>query len=107
MSKIGQLKLASNAGRKATCVLALALTYATTIVAAHAETRTFGCSFVTRYSHGEVIAAISFARHAVGSGEASNLYNYYASLKNECQSNPTAKRVVNLSPAVVALIAGN
>ena len=107
MCRISQLQLASNAGGKAIFRLALALTFSMTVAAAQAETRTFGCSFVTRYSHGEVIAAISYARHAVGAGEASNLYSYYSSLKNECQSNPTAKRVVNLSPAVVALIAGN
>ncbi len=82
----------------------LTLIFATTSVA-QAETRTFDCSFVSRYSSGEVLAALSFARRAVGVAEAGSLYNSYASLKNECQANPKATRVVNI-PADVAAASG-
>jgi hypothetical protein len=91
----------------ATFSFVLALTFGACIASAHAQTRTFGCSFVNRYSPGEVSAALSYARNAAGSAEASGLYGLYVSLKNECSSNPAAKRVVNLSPAIVAVIAGN
>jgi hypothetical protein len=82
--------------------LALALVVAATV--AHAETRTFKCDFAVRYSQSDANAALSYARLTVGSGEASSLYGAYVSLKNECKSNPAAKRVVHLSPAIVALI---
>jgi hypothetical protein len=107
MSKLSKSQPLSNAGGKASFGLAYALAFVTTIAAAHAETRTFGCSFVNRYSSSEALAALSYARQAVGSSQASSLYSAYVGLKNECQSNPAAKRVVNLSPAVVGLIAGN
>jgi hypothetical protein len=105
MSKINHTKSPMNS--KAFAASIVALIFSATLAPAHAETRTFGCSFVSRYSAGEVSMALSYARQAVGAGEAGNLYNNYVSLKNECRSNPTAKRVVNLSPAVVAVIAGN
>jgi hypothetical protein len=107
MSKISQSQPLSKAGGKAIFGFVLALAFVTNIASAHAETRTFGCSFVNRYSPGEASAALSYARQAVGSAQASSLYSAYVGLKNECQSNPAAKRVVNLSPVVVALISGN
>jgi hypothetical protein len=88
--------------RMAAFGLGMALAFATTI--AHAETRTFKCDFASRYSQSEAAAALSYARMTVGSGEASSLYGAYVSLRNECKSNPTAKRVVHLSSAIVALI---
>lgn len=107
MSKLSQLQLLSNPARKATFGLTLALAFATTIAVAHAEKRTFNCNFATRHSQSEAYTALSYARLTVGSAQASSLYSAYVSLKNECQSNPAAKRVVNLSPDIVALIADN
>lgn len=107
MSNLNQLPLLSNIARKTGFGLTLALTFATTITAAHAEKRTFNCSFVNSHSQSEAYTALSYARLTVGSAQASSLYSAYLSLKNECQTNPAAKRVVNLSPDVVALIAAN
>jgi hypothetical protein len=107
MSKLGQLQLLSNAARKTSFGLTFALAFAMTITVAHAEKRMFNCSFANRHSQSEAYAALSYARLTVGSAQASSLYSAYVSLKNECQTNPAAKRVVNLSPDVVALIAAN
>jgi hypothetical protein len=107
MSNIGQLQLLSNAARKTGLGLTLALVFSTTITVAHAEKRTFNCSFVNSHSQSEAYPALSYARLTVGSSQASSLYSAYVSLKNECQANQAAKRVVNLSPDVVALIAAN
>jgi hypothetical protein len=107
MSTLSQLRLLSNSARRASFGLSLALAFATTIAVAHAEKRTFNCSFANRHSQSEAYTALSYARLTVGSAQASSLYSAYVSLKNECRSNPAAKRVVNLSPDVVALIAAN
>jgi hypothetical protein len=71
--------------------------------AAQAETRVFGCKFVESYSPAQASAALSQARAIVGI-EALSLYGHYVSLKNECRTNPNAKRAVRLSPQMVALI---
>jgi hypothetical protein len=107
MSKFSQLEFLSDAARKATFGFTLASAFVTSIAVAQAEKRTFDCNFANRHSQSEASAALSYARLTVGSAQASSLYSAYVSLKNECQSNPAAKRVVNLSPDVVALIAAN
>lgn len=104
MFTLNQVQLRSTGGKTA-FGLAFAIALATTL--AHAETRTFKCDFASRYSQNEASAALSYARLTVGSGEAGRLYGAYVSLKNECKSNPGAKRVMQLSPAVVSLIAEN
>ena len=55
MSKLSQLQLTSNAARKATFGLTLALAVATTIAVAHAEKRTFNCNFANRHSQSESV----------------------------------------------------
>jgi hypothetical protein len=107
MFKLSHLKLLSNSARKATFGISLALAFATTAAVAHAEKRTFTCHFANSHTHGEAYSALSYARLTVGSAQASSLYSAFVSLKSECQSNPSAKRVVNLSPEVVAMIAEN
>jgi len=107
MKKFSQSQPLPKAGRVAAIGLALALAFVSTLATAHAETRVFGCDFVKRHSQTEALAALSYARQTVGSAQASSLYGAYVGLKSDCQSNPGAKRVVNLSPAVVAVIAGD
>jgi hypothetical protein len=69
---------------------------------ARAETRVFGCNFVESYSSYQVASAFSEARSVLGS-EAVELYRQYLSLKNECRTNPEARRVVNLSAKMAEL----
>jgi hypothetical protein len=85
-------------------VVALSVAVAMSFAAeAQAETRVFGCNFVESYNSTQVNSALSQARAAVGV-EALSLYRQYLSLKNECRTNPDAKRSVRLSPEMVALI---
>ncbi len=80
-----------------------AISFAAAAAEAQAETRVFGCKFIESYSSAQASAALSQARAIVGT-EALNLYGHYVSLKNECRTNPNAKRSVHLSPQMVALI---
>ena len=76
------------------------------VVPAHAETRVFGCGIVERYSASQVHTALANARAFVDASEISSLYGQYLSLKNECRSNPGARRVVHISTRMGQLIAG-
>ncbi len=73
---------------------------------ARADTKVFGCSIVERYSPSEVHSALAHARAFVDAGEVNSLYGQYLSLKNECRSNPGARRVVHVSARMGQLIAG-
>ena len=77
------------------------------VLPAHADTKVFGCSIVDRYSPSQVHTALAHARAFVDAGEVSNLYGQYLSLKNECRSNPGARRVVHISARMGQLIAGD
>jgi len=74
---------------------------------AHAETKVFGCSIVERYSPSQVHLALAHARAIGDSGEVNSLYGHYLSLKNECRSNPDARRVVHISARMGQLISGD
>lgn len=76
------------------------------IVPAHAETKVFGCGIVERYSSSQVHTALAHASAFVDAGEINRLYGQYLSLKNECRSNPGARRVVHISTRMGQLIAG-
>jgi hypothetical protein len=84
---------------------AVALSIGMATTQARAETRVFGCSFVESYSSSQVASAFSEARSVLGS-EAVELYHQYVSLKNECRTNPNAKRTVHLSAKMAELAAG-
>jgi hypothetical protein len=83
--------------------VAAAIAFSAAAAEAQAETRVFGCNFVESYNSTQVSSALSQAKAAVGI-EAISLYRQYMSLKNECRTNPDAKRSVRLSPDMVALI---
>jgi hypothetical protein len=72
---------------------------------AHADAVTFTCSFVEQHSSSDVSAAMSYAVQIVGTSQANSLYGQYVGLKNECRSNPSARRSVSLSPEIAGLIA--
>ena len=73
---------------------------------ARADTKVFGCSIVERYSPSQVHTALAHARAFIDDGEVNSLYGHYLSLKNECRSNPGARRVVHISSRMGQLIAG-
>ncbi len=76
------------------------------VVPTHAETKVFGCGIVERYSSSQVHTALAHASAFVDAGEINRLYGQYLSLKNECRSNPGARRVVHISTRMGQLIAG-
>ena len=72
---------------------------------AHADAVTFTCSFVEQHSSSDISAAMTYAEQIVGTSQANSLYGQYIGLKNECRSNPSAKRSVSLSPEIAGLVA--
>jgi hypothetical protein len=87
------------------CCTAL-LSIGMTLTQARAETRVYGCDFIESYSSSQVASAFSEARTVLGS-EAVELYRQYIGLKNECRTNPDAKRTVHLSGKMAELAAGH
>jgi hypothetical protein len=72
---------------------------------AHADAVTFTCSFVEQHSSSDISAAMTYTEQIVGTSQANSLYGQYIGLKNECRSNPSAKRSVSLSPEIAGLVA--
>ncbi len=85
--------------RGVTSALALGLTCTVSL----AETRVFGCHFVHKYGSLQANIALAHARKIVGPHEANRLYDQYVGLKNECHSNPEARKTVHLSPELAKL----
>lgn len=85
---------------------ATAIVVASGVIPARADTKVFGCNIVERYSQSQVHMALSHARAFVDAGEINNLYGQYLSLRNECRSNPGARRIVHVSARMGQLIAG-
>lgn len=83
-----------------------ALYVALSALPTRADTKVFGCNIVERYSQSQVHMALEHARAFVDAGEANSLYGQYISLKNECRSNPGARRVVHISARMGQLMAG-
>ena len=84
-----------------------ALIAALGVMPANADTKVFGCNIVERYTPSQVHMALAHARAFVDAGEVNSLYGQYVSLKNECRSNPGARRVVHISARMGQLIAGD
>ena len=74
---------------------------------ARADMKVFGCSLIERYSQSQVHMAWTHARAFVDAGEVNSLYGQYVSLRNECRSNPEAKRVVHVSARMAQLMAND
>lgn len=96
----------SRSGRWLT-IGAAALVVALGAIPARADTRVFGCSIIERYSQSQVHTALAHARAFVDAGEINSFYGQYVSLRNECRSNPGARRVVHISSRMGQLIAGD
>ncbi|WP_292530202.1 hypothetical protein [Methylocystis sp.] len=75
------------------------------ISAAFAQDLRIGCSLVHQYGGAEVSVVIEQVRSSVGESEANALHAKYIGLKNDCNSNQNASRVVRLSPAMHRLLA--
>lgn len=103
---IGELESMRSSGRsKATGFAVGAATLAFLILPAQADTKVFGCSLIERYSQTQVHFALAHARAFADAGEVNSLYGQYVSLRNECRSNPGAKRVVHVSARMAQLMA--
>lgn len=71
---------------------------------ASAQDLRIGCSLVRQYGGSEVSLMIEQVRSSVGENEANVLQAKYVGLKNDCNSNQNAFRVVRLSPAMNRLL---
>lgn len=71
---------------------------------ASAQDLRIGCSLVRQYDGSEVNLVIDQVRSSVGESEANTLHAKYVGLKNDCNSNQNAFRVVRLSPAMNRLL---
>jgi hypothetical protein len=102
---IRELDSMRNSGRSmGPGIAAVAATLALFTLPAQAETKVFGCSLVERYSQTQVHLALAHARTFADAGEVNSLYGQYVSLRNECRSNPGAKRVVHVSSRMAQLM---
>lgn len=63
-----------------------------------------GCVLVKQHSGYEVKMLLDQVRSTVGDQEANSLHAKYVGLKNDCQSNEKASRVVHISAAMNRLL---
>jgi hypothetical protein len=70
----------------------------------YAQDLRVGCALVQHFGGAEVKMLLEHVRPTVGDGEANTLYTKYVGLRNDCQSNQRAFRVVHLSPAMHRLL---
>ena len=71
----------------------------------YAQKLLIGCVLVKQHSGTEVKMLLDQARSAVGDQEANALHAKYVGLRNECQSNEKASRVIHISAAMNRLLA--
>jgi hypothetical protein len=79
-----------------------ALAIAATLVTsgAYAENIIIGCPLIRQYSEDQVQLLLNQARSVISEQEVGKIYYRYVSLKNACQANNNASRVVSVSPTL-------
>jgi hypothetical protein len=86
---------------------ALALTAALVCSPAYAENIVIGCPLLQQYSEGQVNYLLNQARAVISEQEVGKIYYRYVSLKNACQANGNASRVVSVSPTLRSWLSQN
>jgi hypothetical protein len=71
---------------------------------AYAQKLLIGCVLVKQHSGSEVKMLLDQVRATVGDREANSLHAQYVDLKNNCQSNLKASKVVHISAAMNRLL---
>ncbi len=80
------------------------LFFGAALAPASAQDLRIGCSLVQQYGGAEVSVMLGHVRATVGESEANALQAKYVGLKNDCNSDQNAFRVVRLSPAMQKLL---
>jgi hypothetical protein len=86
---------------------AIAVAAALISSSAHAENIVIGCPLVRQYSEDQVSLLLNQARSVISEQEVGKIYYRYVSLKNECQANVNASRVVAVSATLRNWLAEN
>jgi hypothetical protein len=87
--------------------LAILLTAMLISSAAYADNIVIGCSLISRYSESDVNMLLGQARSILSEREVGGIYYRYVSLKNACQTNANASRVVPVSSVLRNWLAQN
>ncbi len=86
---------------------ALAITAALASSPAYAEDIVIGCPLVKQFSEYQVNILLDRARSVISEQEIGKIYYRYVSLKNSCQANDNAFRVVPVSDTLRNWLAQN
>ena len=86
-------------------VLALSLLVASSN--AYADSITIGCQLLSKYSDSDVGTLLNHARSVINEQEIGKIYYKYVTLKNACQTNANASRVVPVSAGLRNWLAQN
>lgn len=73
----------------------------------YAESIVVGCPLVKHYSESQVNSLLSQARAVISEQEVGRIYYKYVALKNACQTNGAASRVVPVSATLRNWLAQN
>ena len=76
---------------------ALALLFVLISTAAHAENVVIGCPLLAKYSDSDVRTLLNEVRSVLSEKELGTIYSRYVSLRNACQTNANASRVLPVS----------
>ena len=74
---------------------------------AYADNIVIGCPLVKMYSDSDVSMLLTRARSIISEQEISQIYSRYVVLKNACQTNSNASRVVPVSATLRNWLAQN
>jgi hypothetical protein len=74
---------------------------------AYADTIVIGCPLIKMYSDSDVSMLLARARSIISEQEINQIYSRYVVLKNACQTNSNASRVVPVSATLRNWLAQN
>jgi len=75
--------------------------------AAHADAIVIGCPLIKMYSESDVGMLLTKARSIISEQEVNQIYSRYVVLKNACQTNSNASRIVPVSATLRNWLAQN
>ncbi len=87
------------------CVLALGLLVVTSN--AYADSITIGCPLLSKYSDSDVSTLLNHAKSVINEQEVAKIYYKYITLKNACQTDANAFRVVPVPASLRNWLAQN
>jgi len=74
---------------------------------AYADSILIGCPLINKYSASDVSMLLTHARSVISEQEIGKIYQRYVALKNACQTDANASRVVPVSTGLRSWLAQN